>query len=150
MDAEKLYYEDIEVGKPKRFGTYAVTRAEIIEMAERWDPQPFHLDDEVAKNSVFGEISACTVHIIAMQSAIAHQNPEPVAVLAGLGVENLQLRKAVKAGDTLSLETMTLDKRLSASKPDRGILKTQMRLMNQNDEIVMEQTGNVLVHKRET
>lgn len=148
MDADKLYYEDIEVGKPKRFGTYSVTRDEIIEMAERWDPQPFHLDDEVAKNSVFGEISACTVHIIAMQSAIAHQNPEPVAVMAGLGVENMQLKTAVKAGDTLSLEATTLDKRPSSSKPDRGILKTRMRLINQNEDVVLEQIGNVLVHKR--
>jgi acyl dehydratase len=145
---DKIYFEEVEIGKKVRIESYEVTKEEIISYATKWDPQFFHIDEEAAKDSVFGGLCACTAHTIAIQSWLANQTPKPYAVMAGLGTKEMYMRAAVRPGDVLSLETTILDKRLSKSKPDRGIATTQMHLVNQNDEIVLEAIGVVMISCR--
>jgi acyl dehydratase len=141
----KLYYEDIEIGHSLRFGSYHVTLEEIISFATKWDPQPFHIDEQAGKESVFGSITACGAHTIAIQSLLLIQNPNPYALLAGLGSEEMNLITPVIPGDVLSTKTIALEKRLSQSKPDRGILTNRMSVINQCDEVVIDQTAKILI-----
>jgi acyl dehydratase len=142
---KKIYYEDIEIGYNHRFGSYTVTRDEIVSFAAKWDPQPFHLDEQAGKESVFGGITASGAHIFAIQSLLSHSDPKPHAVLAGLGLEEMRLITPVRPDDVLSIETTVLDKRPSSSKPDRGIITKRYCIVNHRDEIVMEQVVKVLV-----
>ncbi len=143
-----LEYEDIEVGFTHRFGRYVVPRDEIVEFARKWDPQPFHLDEEAGRRSIFGGITACAAHNFAIQSKLSNENPRPMALVAGLGLEEMRLVAPVRPDDTLCLETTVLAKRRSASRPDCGIVTNRIRLLNQDDEVVMEQRGKIMVRCR--
>lgn len=127
---KKLYYEDIEVGFKLRFGYYRVTHGEIVSFAEKWDPQPFHLDELAGRESVFGSIIACAAHIFAIKNQLRTSNPTPYAYLAGLGVDEMRLITPVRPDDVLSLEAEVINKRPSSKNSDRGIVTTRYRLMN--------------------
>lgn len=142
---ERTNYDQMAVGESLEFGSYHVTREEIISFAEKWDPQPFHLCEDAAKKSVFGGLSACTAHIFAIQNILAHDHPKPLNVVAGLGMENFNLLLPVRPGDVLSYRATVLDKRVSSSKPDRGIIWLKSCLINQDGDSVIEQTAKIMV-----
>lgn len=145
------YFEDIEVGRTSRFGRYEVTRAEVVEFAAKYDPQPFHLDDEAAAATHFGRLSASGWHTCAMTMAMLVENLKAnrQAGLGSPGVDNLKWLKPVYPGDTLRCETTVLEKRRSRSRPDMGIFKSHLTVFNQHDEPVMEMVSNGLIRVRE-
>ena len=130
------YYEDIEVGTTASFGSYEVTAEEIKEFAEKYDPQPFHIDEEAAADSMFGELVASGWHTMAMSMRMIAEQPEPLAALAGVEVEHIRWRKPVRPGDTLHLRTEVLDKRPSTKHDDRGYVTTAGEAINGDDEVV--------------
>ncbi|MBO6526730.1 MaoC family dehydratase [Erythrobacter sp.] len=144
------FYEDIEIGKRRSFGRYEVTREEVIEFASKYDPQPFHLDDEAAAQTHFGRLSASGWHTCSMTMAMMVENmaKEKSAGLGSPGVDNLRWKKPVYPGDTLRCETEIFEKRRSASRPEMGIFKTRIRTFNQHDEIVLEMQSNGLIRTR--
>lgn len=146
-----LYFEDMEVGMVSKFGSYAVTREEMIEFASKYDPQPFHLDDEAAAKTYFGRLSASGWHTCAMTMAMLVENIEThrQASLGSPGIDQLRWVKPVFAGDILRCETEILAKRLSESRPEMGILKNRVIVYNQNDEMVLTMDSNVLIRVRE-
>ncbi|MBX7531693.1 MaoC family dehydratase [Qipengyuania sp. 1XM1-15A] len=145
------FYEDIEVGTKNAFGRYEVTREEVIDFASKYDPQPFHLDDEAAAQTHFGRLSASGWHTCSMTMAMMVENmkDEKSAGLGSPGVDNLRWKKPVYPGDTLRCETEIIEKRRSASRPEMGIFKSLIRTFNQNGDMVLEMVSNGLIRTRE-
>lgn len=146
-----LFFEDYEVGQTSNFGRYEVTRSEIIEFASKYDPQPFHLSDEAAAKTHFGKLSASGWHTCAMVMSMLVENMKSVqtASLGSPGLEELLWKRPVHAGDVLRVETETIDKRRSSSRPEMGITKNRIRVFNQNDELVMQSVNLGLVAVRD-
>ncbi|QZD88333.1 MaoC family dehydratase [Qipengyuania psychrotolerans] len=145
------YYEDIAVGDARSFGHYEVTREEVMDFARKYDPQPFHLDDDAAAATHFGRLSASGWHTCSMTMAMMVENmrSEKSAGLGSPGVDQLRWKKPVYPGDTLRCETEIIEKRRSASRPEMGIFKSSIRTYNQNDEVVLEMVSNGLISTRE-
>ena len=145
------YYEDIEVGRTAAFGHYPVTREEVIDFASKYDPQPFHLDDEAAAKTHFGRLSASGWHTCAMTMAMLVENLKAnrQAGLGSPGIDNLRWLKPVFPGDTLRCETTVLEKRRSKSRREMGLFKSQLKVFNQNGEPVMEMISNGLIQVRD-
>lgn len=144
------YFEDIIVGARHRFGAREVTREEVIDFARRYDPQPFHLSDEAAAGTHFGRLSASGWHTCAMTMAMLVDNlsKNRQAGLGSPGVDELRWLKPVYPGDTLSVETEVLEKRVSASRPEMGIYKSRITVTNQDGVAVMTMVSNGLIATR--
>ena len=145
------YFEDIQVGETARFGHYEVTREEVMEFAAKYDPQPFHLDDEAAAQTHFGRLSASGWHTCAMTMSMLVENLKlnRQAGLGSPGIDNLRWLKPVYPGDTLRVESTVLEKRRSQSRPEMGIFKSRLTVFNQHDEPVMQMVSNGLVQVRD-
>ena len=144
------YFEDIEVGRTASFGSYAVTREEVMDFAAKYDPQPLHLSDEAAAQTHFGRLSASGWHTCAMvmSMVVANLKENQQAGLGSPGIDELKWVKPVYPGDTLRCETESLEKRVSASRPEMGIFKSRMRVFNQDDVMLMTFVSNGLVATR--
>lgn len=141
------YFEDAVVGHRVRFGRYEVRRDEVIDFATKFDPQPFHLDDEAAKDSIFGRLAASGWHTCAMMMRMIVDNIGDGS-LGGIGMDELRWRRPVYPGDTLRCESEVLEVKPSASKPDRGMVKTRITVFNQDDEPVMTSVNLGLSKRR--
>ena len=132
------YYEDFEVGSRYRLsGSYSMTEEEIVEFARRWDPQPFHVDREAARASIFGGIVACSSHIITASIAIATTDDRQAsAAVSNLGFKEIRMAAPVRPGDTLVSVEEILEKRRSKSRPDCGIVTFRNDIHNQSGEMV--------------
>lgn len=150
MTPELAYYEDLMVGTKQAFGRYEVTREEVIDFARKYDPQPFHLDDEAAAQTHFGRLSASGWHTCAMQMSmlVKHWSEHRIASLGSPGLDEVKWMKPVYPGDTLRIESELLEKRRSASRPEMGLTKTRSTVFNQHDEPVMTMVANGLVQVR--
>lgn len=146
-----IHYEDIEIGQHQSFGNYAVTREEVVDYAARYDPQPFHLDDDAAAKTYFGRLSASGWHTCAMTMRMLVDNMSTVqqAGLGSPGIDNLRWVKPVYPGDTLRCETEVVEKRRSKSRPDMGLFKSRCRTFNQDGELVLEMVSNGLIRVRD-
>jgi len=144
------YFEDVTVGSTARFGSYAVTRDEVVDFAKRYDPQPFHLSDEAAAATHFGRLSASGWHTcaMAMSMMVANMKTQEQAGLGSPGLDELKWLKPVYPGDTLRCETEVLDKRASASRPDMGLFKSRLTVFNQDDVAVMSMVSTGLIATR--
>ena len=144
------YYEDIRCNVLRRYGAYHVTREEVLEFAEKYDPQPFHLSDEAAAETHFGRISASGWHTCAMtmRMIVDSMKTDRQAGLGSPGVDNIRWLKPVYPGDTLRCEDTVLSKRQSESRPEMGILKSRVTVFNQDDEPVMTMESNMMIRVR--
>jgi acyl dehydratase len=144
------YFEDIEIGSRQRFGSYAVTREEVIAYAEKFDPQPFHLSDAAAAQTHFGRLSASGWHTCAMvmSMVVANLKANQQAGLGSPGIDELRWLKPVYPGDTLRCETEVIDKRVSQSRPEMGSFRSTMAVFNQDDIKVLTFTSIGLVATR--
>ncbi|WP_408988108.1 MaoC family dehydratase [Sphingomonas sp. SUN019] len=144
------YFEDIAVGSTARFGAYQVTREEVMDFARKYDPQPFHLDDEAAAKTHFGRLSASGWHTCAMVMSMVVENvsKNQQAGLGSPGIDELRWLKPVYPGDTLRCETEVLEKRVSASRPEMGLFKSRMTVRNQHDVAVMTMVSNGMIATR--
>ena len=138
MDKEPFYFDDHRVDDVVTCGTYAVTAEEIMAFANKWDPQPWHVDEEAARASFFGGLTACSAHIFSIFCITSPQwqNGKVQQAIASLGFDQMRMLKPVYAGDTLRCVTRVDSVRLSSSKPDRGIVVYASELLNQKDEVV--------------
>ncbi len=143
-----LYFEDFTIGSTRSFGGYEVTREEIIEFARRWDPQPFHIDEAYAQQSIFGGLTASACHTFAISSVLTSQHPDVIKTVAALGFEELRFPNPVRPGDRLSFVSECIARRESRSRPTIGIVTMQSKLMNQAGVPVMSMTTSFMVEKR--
>ncbi|MBZ4014580.1 MaoC family dehydratase [Streptomyces purpurogeneiscleroticus] len=136
------YFEDYVPGAVYTYGSVVLTEEEILDFARRFDPQSFHTDPEAAADGPFKGLIASGWHTSAvMMRLYADHFVSKVASLASPGVDELRWVQPVRPGDALSIRTTILDARVSRSKPDRGIVRTGIEVLNQRDEPVLTLTA---------
>ena len=137
----ELYFEDFAAGQVYELGSRTVTEDEIVDFARQWDPQPFHVDAEAAKQSVFGGLIASgwqtgaiwmRMYVDAVLGSAARGSP---------GIEELRWLAPVRPGDTLSGRLTVLEATPSATKPDRGTIRIRGEMVNQDGVTVMAMTS---------
>jgi len=145
-----IYFEDMEVGATRLFGSYDVTRDEVLEFARKYDPQPFHLSDEEAAKTHFGRLAASGWHTCAMTMAVIARAvvDDKQAGLGSPGVDELRWLKPVYPGDRITVTGTIIEKMPSRSKPEIGSVRTQTVVTNQDDVPVMRFTSIVLMRRR--
>lgn len=145
----RYYWDDFAVGSVREFGPMTVTREAVIEFAQRWDPQPFHLDDDAAKASLFGKLSASGWHTCAMaMRMMCDSYLLDSASLGSPGLESLQWLKPVYPGDTLSGRLCVLEARAMNSKPDLGLVRSRWEINNQQGAMVLTMEGWGMFRRR--
>lgn len=138
----RLYWEDFPVGSAREFGAMTVTRADVLEFAAKFDPQPFHLDDEAAKKSLFGRLSASGWHTCAMTMRMTVDEVLlKSSSLGSPGLENVRWQKPVYPGDVLSVRLTTIDARPMASRPEVGLVLSKWETLNQHRDVVLQMQG---------
>jgi acyl dehydratase len=143
-----LYFEDFTVGRRFKTGTVVVSAEDIKAFAAQFDPQPFHLDEATAKESVFGELVASGWHTAALaMRLLVDGEMKAGGGLIGLGGE-LTWPRATKPGDALHVESEVIEVKPSRSRPDSGIVKIRNTALNQNGEPVQVFVVNMLVPRK--
>lgn len=144
------YLEDIKVGDKSSYGNYHVTREEVLDFASKYDPQPFHLDDEAAAKTHFGRISASGWHTAAMTMSMLVENlkKHKQAGLGSPGLDELRWLKPVYPGDTLRVESEITEVRPSRSRPEMGSIHSTITVFNQDNVAVMTMKSIGLVATR--
>ena len=132
------WFEDYVPGSVYEFGRYLVGEDELVDFARRYDPQPFHIDAEAAAKSHFGGIVASGWHTCAMlMRMMVDDYISAVAGMGSPGVEAVRWLKPVRPGDVLRARATISEVRRSQSKPDRGIVRSLIETLNQDDTVVM-------------
>ena len=142
------YFDDLSSGERLQSGQYIVTEEEIINFAREFDPQPFHLDKAVARQTMFEGLIASGWHTAAITMRLFVQTLNFAEGAIGLGVDELRWPIAVRPGDVLQVETEIVDLRLSQSKPSHGIVRLRNVTTNQRGEIVQTMAASALVLRR--
>jgi acyl dehydratase len=144
-----VWFEDFVPGTVREFGRYSVTKEEIIDFAQRYDPQPFHTDPEAAEHSFFGGLIASGWMTCAMAMRMVCDDYVLRAASHGSpGVDQLRWKLPVRPGDVLHMRVTVLEARPSQSKPDRGVVQSRWEVLNQRDEIVMTCEGMGMFRRR--
>jgi acyl dehydratase len=144
------YFEDYIRGSVEDCGTFTLSEAEIIAFAKEYDPQPFHVDPVAAGNGPFGGLIASGWHTTSMMMRhLVDHYISAESSLGSPGVEDIRWPKPVRPGDTLRVRATVLEARRSASRPDRGIVKTLAELLNQDGDLVMTVTANNFILLRD-
>ena len=142
MPLAERYFEDYHVGAVYEFGRYEMQEAEIIEFGKRYDPQPFHTDPELARDTVHGGLIASGWHTGSVAMRMLVDNfVSRVASIGSPGMDELRWFKPVRPGDILSLRVTVTETRRSRTRPDRGIVSALMEVLNQERVTVMSWTG---------
>ena len=132
-------FEDYVAGAVYEFGAIAVDEDEVISFGQQFDPQPFHTDPAAASEWHFGGLIASGWHTAGLAMRLLVDQFLPVtASLGSPGVDELRWHKPVRPGDELTLRVTILEARRSASKPDRGFMRTHIEVLNQLGDVVMD------------
>lgn len=143
------WFEDYVPGAGGTFGPAEVTEAEIVAFATRFDRHTMHVDPEASRTGDFGGLIASGWHTTAvmMRLMVDHFLNEAASV-ASPGVDELRWHLPVRPGDLLRARFLVVSARASASRPDRGLVRTRIELLNQRDEVVMSQLMMNLIRRR--
>jgi len=143
------YLEDFSVGQKFGSGRLQIDEDRIKSFAREFDPQPFHLDDEAARGSIFRGLAASGWHTAALtMRLLVESDLKPAGGIVGAGFDEFRWPRPVRPGDELHLESEVLEVRPSKSRPDQGMIKVRTTTMNQNGEPVQISVGNLMVPRR--
>ncbi len=150
VPVQQRYFEDYVPGSVCVYGPVSVTEAEIVEFATRYDPQPMHTDPAAAARGPFGGLIASGWHTTGLvMRVLVERYLSHVAALVSPGIDELRWQKPVRSGDALHVRVTVLDADISRSKPDRGLIRSFVEALNQNDEVVMSLKAMNLLLRRE-
>jgi acyl dehydratase len=136
------YFEDYVPGLTVDCGSFSLDERQIIAFATEYDPQPFHVDPRAAAEGPFGGIIASGWQTTSMMMRkVVEHFVSPESGLGAAGIDELRWPRPVRPGDTLRVTATVLEARRSASKPDRGIIRSRMELTNAAGEAVMTLTA---------
>jgi acyl dehydratase len=142
----RRYLEDFAVGQTFSSGRLRIDKERIKIFAAEFDPQPFHIDEEQARDTMFEGLVASGWHTAAATMRLLVQSElNPAGGLIGAGVDELRWPTPVRAGDELHIEGEVLEVRPSKSRPNQGLIKIKTTTLNQRDETVQTFIGNLVV-----
>src|ERR1700691_5283211 len=142
---KELYFEDFHVGqKFNSVSSYRVTAEEIKEFGQKYDPQPFHLDEAAGQGSFFKGLAASGWLTAAIVMRLRVQSIKVFGGMIGAGVEEMRWTEPVRPGDTIRSETEVLGVRHYHNRPDLGIVRTRSLAFNQDNKLVLRSTVNFL------
>lgn len=143
------YLDDFAAGQIYSSGRLTVERDRIKAFAAEFDPQPFHLDEEAARGSIFGGLAASGWHTAALtMRLLVESGLKPAGGIVGAGFDEFRWPRPVRPGDELHLEIEVLEVRPSKSRPNQGLIKVRTTTKNQNGETVQVSVGNLIVPRR--
>ena len=148
--ATSIYWEDLQPGSVRELGTTTVNADEIKDFAGKFDPQPFHLDEEAGRQSLFGGLCASGWHTCAMAMRLTVDGLlKHSSSLGSPGLDSLKWLKPVYPGDVLSLRHTILESRGLRKRPDTGLVRSRWDLFNQKGEQVLEMEGYGFFRRRQ-
>ena len=134
----EYFLEDFEPGSVLETPTFRLTREQLVNFAQEYDPRPFHLDEKKARDSVFGGLVASGFQTAALAWKLGLESGYfNSCAMAGIGIDNLRWLRPVRVGDSIKCQMTTLENRPSRSKTDRGVAVVRYTMLNQNDEVVL-------------
>jgi acyl dehydratase len=143
------YLDDFEPGQTFGSGRIHIDAARIKTFAAEFDPQPFHLDERAAADSIFQGLAASGWHTAAItMRLLVDSDLQPAGGIVGAGFDELRWPRPVRPGDELHVEGEVLEIRVSKSRPDLGVIKVRTTTLNQNNEPVQVSLGNLIVRCR--
>lgn len=146
----EIWWEDLPVGVAREMGSVSPSAEEIVAFARQFDPQPFHLDPEAAKHSVFGGLCASGWHTCSLAMGLMVRNfLHKTSSLGSPGLENLRWLKPVYPGDVLSLRQTVTDKRGMRKRADVGLARTVWEMFNQHGDKVLHMEGHGMFRRRQ-
>ena len=149
MSTRSWYFEDFFVGQEVPLGSRTVTEEEIIAFATQFDPQPFHVDHEAAAASMYGAVIASGWHTCSMMMRMVVDGMMAASSSMGSpGLDQVRWILPVRAGDTLTVSYLTTAVKASSSKPDRGVVWSRWRAVNQHGELVCTIDGMGMFGRR--
>jgi acyl dehydratase len=149
MSKEKLHFEDFSPDEVTTYGSHLLTSEEIVAFAEEFDPQPFHLDDEVARHTLLGGLAASGWHGCAILMRLNCDGFLNASTSMGApGVDEVKWLKPLRPGMTLSVRRTTLAARASKSRPEMGLVRFLFELVTAEGEVVLTQLGSIMFGRR--
>jgi acyl dehydratase len=149
MEITGRYLEDFAVGQTFRSGRLRIDKERIKTFGAEFDPQPFHIDEEAARDTIFGGLAASGWHTAAVTMRLLVEGDlKPSGGIVGAGFDEFRWPRPVRPGDELRVESEVLEVRRSKSRPDQGLIKVRTTTLNQNDEAVQVTIGNLVVPRR--
>lgn len=141
-------FEDLVVGERRRSREKQVELREVLDFARAYDPQWFHVDPELAKQSAFGEVVASGIHVMAMWRVLDHEINADIDFVCGIGWDELRLKHAVRPGDSIHVTSEIVALKPSTSNPGRGTAITRYAVINQRGQEAVTFTSINLVYTR--
>ncbi|MCP4024487.1 MAG: acyl dehydratase [Desulfobacteraceae bacterium] len=132
-----IYFEDLYQGQPLSCKSFTIHREEIIDFAQKFDPQRFHLDENFAKQGIFKGLVASSLHVLSACTKQVVDAQGQMAILSGVGMDEVTMFTPVRPGDTLNVKAAWQDLKRSQSKPDRGFARIKCEVFNQKKEKVI-------------
>ncbi len=149
MSQPKLYFEDFTPGRVFKSEPRPVPRDEIVEFAREFDPQPFHLDEEAARKTMFGGLAASGWHSCCiMMRLIADSFLLNASAMGSGGIDQVRWLVPIRPDDVVTLHSTVLETRASQSRPDRGFVKFTFELFNQAGVKVATMAAPLMLAKR--
>lgn len=141
-------FEDLSVGEFRRSEPRTVTQEDILAFARQWDPQWFHTDPELARGSVFGEVVASGIHVLALWRQMDHEINSDIDYVCGVGWDEVRLKRAIRAGDTIHVTSEITELRPSTSSADRGTALTRYAVVTEDGTEAVTFTSINLIYTR--
>jgi acyl dehydratase len=142
------WFDDLAVGYRSEVGRYRAPLDEAIELARRWEPAPYHVDEAAARESIYGGITLCSLHLFAIVTRLFFDHADRIAVLGMLGKDAVRLPRPARPDQELVYTTECVEHRASRSKTDRGVVVLADSLIDPSGEPVLEQRVTLLVARR--
>lgn len=144
------YLEDVVVGERiDSVESFLLTEDEIVDFCSRWDPLPFHVDPSAAAASPVGKLFTSAIHTLAIGSHLIHSvGGEPMAIIAGLGWDDVRFLAPACVGDRLRARCSVVEVRPSNGKEDRGVVRFRTEVVNQHDAPIVRFDSAILVWRR--
>jgi len=144
--SDVIRFDDLEPGWSETYGTVRMERDAMTAFAEQFDPQPMHLDPEVAREKGYDDVFASGLHTIGVgMRLLVEQFLNDSSNLGGLGMDDLSWHAPVYPGDELSVRHEVVSMRVSESDPDRGIVVRDVELFRGDDDVVCSWTVTILM-----
>lgn len=146
----EMFFEQLVPGTVRRFGSTIMTRAEILEFARRYDPQPFHVNEHAASEGLFKALAASGWHTCAtaMRMIVDDWQAQGLQTLGSPGIDELRWLKPVFPGEVLTVEQEIIEVHASSSRPELGSVKQRTEVFNQDDVSVLRMFNWLFVRRQ--